>query len=80
LIFLTITDVFRRELAGMPAGVQQSTLAAAALDLCVRLDDEVPDHAAAGIVRELRLVLAELRTLSAAGSEGLDVGDAAMGD
>ena len=77
---MTVTEAAVAEVAELPERLRTSTLAAAVLDLARRLDAGPGDRDAAGMVRELRLALAQLRGWAAeTGEDTLDVGDAAMG-
>jgi hypothetical protein len=76
---MSVSEAASAEIAGFPPLLRTGALAAAVVDLARRLDDGPGDRDAAGLVRELRLALAELRRLAEAVPEGgLDVSDATM--
>jgi hypothetical protein len=76
---MTVSEAASAEIAAYPPALRSSALAAAVQDLARRLDDGPGDRDAAGLVRELRLALQDLRRLAETVPEGgLDVSDATM--
>lgn len=82
---MSVEEAARAELGALPEALSSSTLAAAAVDLAIRLDSEPSDRDAAALSRELRMVLADLHRMArGAGIEEEEivdrVSDAALGD